>query len=636
MRLISSDSICNSLCSEAKKRDSLGLSPSSNALNRLTVMEPTPAGITQGYKKHRFTYDYMSRRVRKQTYGRGGSSWNPYPSLDEKYLYSGWHLVAVYDGLNANQLLRTFTWGADVSGSVGGLGGIGGLLSVQENTGTHAGKYLYVYDATGNVTQLVKASDGTIVAKYQYDPFGRTRVAAGNGYQHINPFRYQTKFTDNASGLIYYGYRYYSHGLGRFLNQDPIGESGGLNLYAFVGNDPVNAREYLGLCATRCYEVHQAINNAGTLVGHKFEICVSSCANFTPPKGHTLYATGLIDRERNSAEFFVQNSNPALAKTQTTPSGQPSFLVLPSSGQGAGPANSGPITTPIVTTPSQPKPAPSTTAAPAQPEPTASAVPPALTNSNSANTSDGSHWEGNTLVLDPVKSVSLPDASAPIDNFNQSSQATQPTQSAPNLVQVNLGSGGGGGNLEGGTGQVALEEGDEEKKKKTDCEEFVDELVNLAEFDTPWWSYANALVSTGYGMMSASWYDQRFWNGTQFHPVLGPGLLGGGNGTRRSYTVTGFRPELVDHGQDSDVMKHILGHAGAQVAGTGLSLTVGYFQNRTDQDQADSGRQQSQVELLNNQVGREVGRSMIDTFKGNQSKADLKKDLMSKLCAPEG
>jgi hypothetical protein len=77
----------------------------------------------------------------------------------------------------------------------------------------------------------------------------------------------------------------------------------------------------------------------------------------------------------------------------------------------------------------------------------ASAVPPALTNSNSANTSDGSHWEGNTLVLDPVQSVSLPDVSAPIVDFNQRSQATQPAQSDPNLVQVDLGSGGGGGGV---------------------------------------------------------------------------------------------------------------------------------------------------------------------------------------------
>ncbi len=103
-----------------------------------------------------------------------------------------------------------------------------------------------------------------------------------------------------------------------------------------------------------------------------------------------------------------------------------------------------------------------------------------------------------------------------------------------------------------------------------------------------------------------------------------------------NYPVTGFRPELVDHGQNSDVMKHVLGHAGAQVAGTGLSLTAGYFQNRTDQDQADSGRLQSQVELLNNQVGKEVGQSMVNTFNGNQSKADLRNDLISKLCAPEG
>ena len=49
------------------------------------------------------------------------------------------------------------------------------------------------------------------------------------------------------TGLIYYGYRYYSPSLGRFLNRDPIGEEGGTNLYAFVENDPVNGWDYLGL-----------------------------------------------------------------------------------------------------------------------------------------------------------------------------------------------------------------------------------------------------------------------------------------------------------------------------------------------------------------------------------------------------
>ncbi len=50
------------------------------------------------------------------------------------------------------------------------------------------------------------------------------------------------------SGLIYYGHRYYDPRQGRFINRDPIGEEGGINLYGFVGNNPVNAIDFLGLC----------------------------------------------------------------------------------------------------------------------------------------------------------------------------------------------------------------------------------------------------------------------------------------------------------------------------------------------------------------------------------------------------
>ena len=47
--------------------------------------------------------------------------------------------------------------------------------------------------------------------------------------------------------LCEYGFRFYSPGQGRFLNRGPIEEQGGLNLYAFVGNDPVSRWDYLGL-----------------------------------------------------------------------------------------------------------------------------------------------------------------------------------------------------------------------------------------------------------------------------------------------------------------------------------------------------------------------------------------------------
>ena len=84
-------------------------------------------------------------------------------------------------------------------------------------------------------------------AKHEYGAFGEPLRVGGTAIAADNPFRFSTKYTDVESGLVYYGFRYYSPSLGRFLNRDPIGEMGGTNLYAFVENDPVNGWDYLGL-----------------------------------------------------------------------------------------------------------------------------------------------------------------------------------------------------------------------------------------------------------------------------------------------------------------------------------------------------------------------------------------------------
>jgi hypothetical protein len=51
---------------------------------------------------------------------------------------------------------------------------------------------------------------------------------------------------DGETGLVYYGMRYYLPQLGRFISRDPIEELGGVNLYAFCGNDAINGVDYLG------------------------------------------------------------------------------------------------------------------------------------------------------------------------------------------------------------------------------------------------------------------------------------------------------------------------------------------------------------------------------------------------------
>jgi RHS repeat-associated protein len=61
------------------------------------------------------------------------------------------------------------------------------------------------------------------------------------------PFRFSAKYTDVESGLIYYGYRYYQPSTGRWWSRDPIGETGGDNLYGACFNMQVNTYDLLGL-----------------------------------------------------------------------------------------------------------------------------------------------------------------------------------------------------------------------------------------------------------------------------------------------------------------------------------------------------------------------------------------------------
>jgi len=67
-------------------------------------------------------------------------------------------------------------------------------------------------------------------------------------------FRFSTKYTDNETGLVYYGYRYNNPELGRWINRDPIEEEGGINLYCAMENDPILKWDILGerVCEGRC------------------------------------------------------------------------------------------------------------------------------------------------------------------------------------------------------------------------------------------------------------------------------------------------------------------------------------------------------------------------------------------------
>lgn len=100
-----------------------------------------------------------------------------------------------------------------------------------------------LFDANGNVTGYIDDA-GNVFARYEYSPFGKIISSSGSKVDDFK-FRFSTKYLDE-TGLSYYGLRFYSPELGRWISRDPVEEEGGLNVYAFVGNDGVDKTDSKG------------------------------------------------------------------------------------------------------------------------------------------------------------------------------------------------------------------------------------------------------------------------------------------------------------------------------------------------------------------------------------------------------
>ena len=239
-----------------------------DAENRLVRVEPTtPAN---GDKKVEFKYDYLGRRVFKQVWTRQNNQWNLTDA--RRFVWSGWLMLVELQGETGFQPVRKYTWGLDLAGLNGavgqgsalpaleGAGGIAGLLAMQAPGAGPAGGDLngvYTYDANGNVGQLIawapelttppgEWTAARLVAHYEHDPYGGVTAQSGD-YADDNPMRFSTKYWDDETGLGYWGYRYYSPALGRWISQDPFAERGGYNLYAYAFNGPTLAVDRVGL-----------------------------------------------------------------------------------------------------------------------------------------------------------------------------------------------------------------------------------------------------------------------------------------------------------------------------------------------------------------------------------------------------
>ena len=110
----------------------------------------------------------------------------------------------------------------------------------QTSTVKHKTTLYYTADHLGSTTALTN-DKGHIVDEIEYDAFGNSTGSDDTRYD------YSGRERDPLTGLLYYRARWYDPKLGRFISEDPIGLAGGMNQFAYAGNNPQNAKDPTGL-----------------------------------------------------------------------------------------------------------------------------------------------------------------------------------------------------------------------------------------------------------------------------------------------------------------------------------------------------------------------------------------------------
>jgi RHS repeat-associated protein len=173
--------------------------------------------VTRSGSTWKWDYDSQDRRVREYENG----------VLKKQFIWSGIELLQERDAANA--VSRTHYFGGFLEGAEGSSGA----------------RYRVLSDHLGNVREVL-ASNNTVAARYEYTAYqGPVKVGTSTveaTFQTIGNYVHHA-----GSGLELALYRAYDADLGRWLSRDPLGEEGGLNLYGFVGNNPVSAVDWLGL-----------------------------------------------------------------------------------------------------------------------------------------------------------------------------------------------------------------------------------------------------------------------------------------------------------------------------------------------------------------------------------------------------
>jgi RHS repeat-associated protein len=171
--------------------------------------------VVQGTKRSEISYDGFGRRARIREKVSG------VVTNDTTFLWAGVEICESRDSTGSTTLRKLFPQG-EVAGN---------------------NKYFYTKDHLGSVREVVDSA-GNVVSQYAYDPYGKRSVLA-EAYAPMVGFA--GYFIHAPSAINFAVFRGFRADIARWISRDPLQERGGLNLYAYVGNNSINRIDPLGL-----------------------------------------------------------------------------------------------------------------------------------------------------------------------------------------------------------------------------------------------------------------------------------------------------------------------------------------------------------------------------------------------------